>query len=274
VELANTIVAGNTAGGAADCAVEGGAAATFVSTGHNLDSDGTCGLTGAGDQPGVDPLLGSLADNGGPTRTHEPALRSPAVDAGDNGRCDDADQRGVARTDGACDVGAVELVPDLTTDSDGDGVPDVLEEAAGSDPNDPDSLPQCDGRTYTILGSLGDDALDGTNRDDVIVALDGDDTVSAGRGDDVVCGGWGGDEIDGGNGRDRLHGGEGADVLVGRNGDDVATGGSGADRLAGGNGDDTLDGGLGDDEVDGGRGRDQCDGESTTACEAPLPGRQ
>jgi Ca2+-binding RTX toxin-like protein len=273
VELANTIVAGNTAGGATDCAVEGGAAATFVSTGHNLDSDSTCGLTGAGDQPGVNPLLGALADKGGPTRTHAPALRSPAVDAGDNGQCDDTDQRGVARADGACDVGAVEFVPDLATDSDGDGVPDVLEDAAGSDPNDPDSVPQCDGRDFTILGSLVDDVLEGTNGRDVIVALDGDDTVHARNGDDVVCGGRGDDQLHGGNGSDQLHGDEGRDTIRGGNGNDVANGGADDDRLYGNNGRDQLDGGPGDDQINGGRGRDQCDGESTTACEAPLPGQ-
>jgi len=37
-----------------------------------------------GDQIGVlDPILGALADNGGPTLTHQPLLGSPAIDAGD-----------------------------------------------------------------------------------------------------------------------------------------------------------------------------------------------
>jgi predicted outer membrane repeat protein len=46
---------------------------------------------------GVDPELGPLAANGGPTRTHLPALTSPAIDAGTaNGL--QTDQRGLPRT--------------------------------------------------------------------------------------------------------------------------------------------------------------------------------
>ncbi|CAA9454347.1 MAG: hypothetical protein AVDCRST_MAG01-01-4978, partial [uncultured Rubrobacteraceae bacterium] len=68
-----------------------------------------------GDQRGVaDPRLGSLADNGGPTRTHALLAGSPAIDAvpvGTNGCAADftADQRGVHRPlGGACDAGSVE----------------------------------------------------------------------------------------------------------------------------------------------------------------------
>jgi hypothetical protein len=97
----------------------------FVSRGHNISSDNTCGFTAPGDISNTDPLLLPLADNGGPTQTH--ALRppqcdissctpgSPAIDAGDNTACPGADQRGVARPfdgdqDGnaICDIGAHE----------------------------------------------------------------------------------------------------------------------------------------------------------------------
>lgn len=50
----------------------------------------------------------SLAGNGGLTLTHLLPANSPAVNAGDNTICDDTDQRGVPRSDGACDIGAVE----------------------------------------------------------------------------------------------------------------------------------------------------------------------
>ena len=70
VTLQNSIVANSVAGG--DCA---GLVAT--SLGHNLDSDGSCGLTGAGDLISTDPLLGPLADNGGPTLTHALLFRQP-----------------------------------------------------------------------------------------------------------------------------------------------------------------------------------------------------
>lgn len=55
--------------------------AEFISTGFNLDSDGTCGLDQPSDLPGMDPLLGPLQDNGGSTDTHLPAVGSPATAA-------------------------------------------------------------------------------------------------------------------------------------------------------------------------------------------------
>ena len=67
--------------------------------------------------------------------------------------------------------------------------------------------PTCDGRTPTILGTAGDDALEGTAGPDVIVGLGGDDLIEAGAGDDVVCALAGADRIEGGPGADRLFGG-------------------------------------------------------------------
>lgn len=85
---------------------------TVVSRGHNLDSDGSCGLDGPGDLPNTDPLLDQLKDNGGATLTHALLPGSPAIDAGDNGNCPATDQRGVARPKGAgCDIGAYEREP-------------------------------------------------------------------------------------------------------------------------------------------------------------------
>jgi CSLREA domain-containing protein len=110
VTLANTIISANDT----DCRTL--AAGSFVSTGYNIDSDGSCALSAATDQPSADPLLGPLADNGGPTFT--PALLggSPAIDAGDDSQCPETDQRGNSRRedgnlDGAvaCDIGAFEL---------------------------------------------------------------------------------------------------------------------------------------------------------------------
>ena len=37
-----------------------------------------------------------------------------------------------------------------------------------------------------ILGTIGDDILNGTNGDDVITTLTGNDTVNAGAGDDLI----------------------------------------------------------------------------------------
>ncbi|MGV9454864.1 choice-of-anchor Q domain-containing protein [Streptomyces sp. NPDC003635] len=106
--LRNTVVADNTVdGAAADCDK---AFATIVSLGHNIDADGSCHLTAAGDLPSRDPLLGPLADHGGPTDTMALLPGSPALDAADD--CPGTDQRGVARPQGpACDIGAYERTP-------------------------------------------------------------------------------------------------------------------------------------------------------------------
>jgi CSLREA domain-containing protein/uncharacterized repeat protein (TIGR02543 family) len=124
-ELQNSIVAGQAMGGD-DCSWDG----DLSSNGFNLDSDDTCNLTQPTDLVEDDPMLGALAANGGPTKTHALPANSPAVDAGttpDNTEglicpADDdqapVDQRGMSRpVDGdgngspLCDVGAFEYIP-------------------------------------------------------------------------------------------------------------------------------------------------------------------
>jgi hypothetical protein len=67
-------------------------------------------LVGSADNP-IDPLLGPLADNGGPTLTHALLSGSPAIDAGTSDGAPPTDQRGVPR-DNPPDIGAYE-VPDV-----------------------------------------------------------------------------------------------------------------------------------------------------------------
>ena len=86
------------------------------SGGHDLIGVLTADATGFGasDQTGspagpLDPRLGPLAFNGGPTRTHALRPRSPAVDAGDNTDVPPTDQRGRQRiVHGVVDIGAYE----------------------------------------------------------------------------------------------------------------------------------------------------------------------
>ena len=81
---------------------------TLISLGHNLDTDGTCGLRDPSDLNGVDPLLGPLANNGGFTQTQALLAGSPAIDAGQ--RFSGSDQRGLPRFQGASsDAGAYEV---------------------------------------------------------------------------------------------------------------------------------------------------------------------
>ncbi|MGC1320748.1 MAG: choice-of-anchor Q domain-containing protein [Candidatus Udaeobacter sp.] len=56
----------------------------ITSLGYNIASDNGGGvLTGPGDQINIDPMLGPLQDNGGPTFTHALLPGSPAIDTGD-----------------------------------------------------------------------------------------------------------------------------------------------------------------------------------------------
>jgi len=80
---------------------------TVVSHGHNISDDGTGNFSvAAGDLPNTDPMLGPLADNGGPTGTNALLFGSPAINAGD-ASAPPQDQRGVSRV-GAADIGAYE----------------------------------------------------------------------------------------------------------------------------------------------------------------------
>ena len=69
-----------------------------TSTGSNLSSDASCGLTAAGDLQSTPAQLGSLALNGGTTRTRLPAATSPALNASTLSLT--SDQRGVSRPAG------------------------------------------------------------------------------------------------------------------------------------------------------------------------------
>jgi hypothetical protein len=107
--LGNTIVANNMPN---DCF-----GTDITSNGYNLIED-AAGCTFAGDTTGniigLDPILGPLQDNGGPTQTHALLAGSPAIDAVLDNNCPSADQRGVSRPQGPyCDIGAFELEPEL-----------------------------------------------------------------------------------------------------------------------------------------------------------------
>lgn len=88
-----------------------------VASTYNLASDGGGGvLTGLGDQINIDPMLGPLQDNGGPTFTEALLPGSPAIDAGSPSFTSPPfyDQRGCPFQrvfNGRIDVGSLEVQP-------------------------------------------------------------------------------------------------------------------------------------------------------------------
>ena len=110
--IENTVVAGNSGGastdGGGDCyGATATANASAADKGGNIDSDGTCfSNIISRDQTGVNPSLGPLSNNGGPTLTDAELPGSPAIGTAQAGFCPLTDQRGVARSAVSCDVGA------------------------------------------------------------------------------------------------------------------------------------------------------------------------
>jgi hypothetical protein len=109
VNAVNTIMAKNVVIDSPDFRGE------LTSQGHNLigDNSGAVIAPAAGDQIGtsaspIDPLLGPLQDNGGPTETQALLTGSTAIDAGNDATAPLRDQRNYVRS-GRSDIGAFEF---------------------------------------------------------------------------------------------------------------------------------------------------------------------
>lgn len=208
VTLTNSIIAGNADASPPPAAAIPDCSGIITSGGYNLIGRNTgCAFTpGTGDKigtPGIplDAGLGSLRDNGGPSRTHALRSFSAARNSGAQGAgCLKADQRGVPRPQGKrCDIGAYEYVTCLK------GV-------------------------VNRVGTPGKDVLTGTKRSETFLGLGGNDRFNGRGGKDRACGGKGKDTLIGGPGDDRLSGEAGADLLSGGQGSDRCIGGPGRDR--------------------------------------------
>lgn len=108
--VSDSIVA-NGLGGGSNCS----GSPAIVDGGYNIDSGTSCGFSAANhSENSVNPGLGALAPNGGPTQAMALAANSPAVNAIPAtvpGCAHSTDQRGVSRPQGpACDIGAYELI--------------------------------------------------------------------------------------------------------------------------------------------------------------------
>jgi hypothetical protein len=104
---------------------------------NNIESGTDCGFISTGDLQNTDPLLGTIADNGGLTQTIALLLGSPAIDAGDDTICaaspvNGLDQRGIARPSGShCDIGAFEFVTTPSADPEISTPPPVTHTSGG-----------------------------------------------------------------------------------------------------------------------------------------------
>ena len=112
LEISNTILKAGMSG--SNISNNGG---TVTSHGYNISSDDGGGyLTGPGDQINIDPLLGPLQNNGGPTFTHALLAGSPAIDTGNPNFTPPPpyDQRGspfLRVFNGRIDIGSFEVQP-------------------------------------------------------------------------------------------------------------------------------------------------------------------
>ncbi len=160
VQFRNTIIAGNHND---QCAGTGG----YISQGNNLSDAEDCLFIAGGDLQNTDPMLGLLADNGGPTQTHALLDGSAAIDHAQTlVGCPPTDQRGVVRPqNGQCDIGAYEAgaaptptplptsMPGATPTNTPAGTPAEITPSATSTPRPP---------TPTPVRNVGDANCDGT----------------------------------------------------------------------------------------------------------------
>lgn len=310
--ISNTIIARNGIRSSQSSPVEtlkpSDVAGYFVSLGNNLigNSENAQGFVNNinGDQVGdrgrpIDPKLGALQDNGGPTWTMALLPGSPAIDAVRSGAAPTTDQRGIIRQHGLADIGAVEYgrkpvaqndvgtvmegesiaLSMLDNDSDADG--DTLTIASFTNPAHGTLLQNPDG-TFTYTANLNfsgtdmftysvNDGVDGNSQlATVAIAinplnLDGTREANILIGtntDNQINGKAGEDLLDGQGGNDTLSGGAANDRLFGGDGNDLLKGDAENDALYGGLGDDLLNGGSQDDVLVGGGGNDSLIGST------------
>gem|GEM_PF-2490471 len=210
VTLSNSVVSNNSASVGAD--VGGTIRVGFTLIGNRAGATITEQPAGS-NLFGVDPQLGPLSSNGGPTQTLAPAPTSPVIDQGltslpsdQIGNSRPFEVVGIANAPGGngADMGAVE-----------DHIPPQF----------------CASSPSTIAGTSQPDNLKGTKAADTVVSRRAADKVRTLAGDDVICAG---------GGKDRVNGGSGADRILGQFGNDRLVGAAGKDRISGGSGNDLL----------------------------------
>jgi hypothetical protein len=165
----NTIIAGNTAPYAGPDVY-----GNLGSQGHNLIGNPQ-DMTGwvASDLLHVNPMLGPLADNGGPTLTRALLPGSPAIDAGDNTAAPMWDQRGAPFhriVNGVIDIGAYELQARGHGGPTGQPLPDPVPVQVLGTPADPLSgqLPTPPADSTPLVGTAAPDGQAGQPGTDLV----------------------------------------------------------------------------------------------------------
>jgi CSLREA domain-containing protein len=273
----NTIVAGNTATNPAspdNCALRG----SLGDNGHNLESGTDCFFGAPSSLRNTDPMLGPLADNGGPTKTRALLEGSPAIDQGysfgtsadQRGQTRPSDFLGIPNASGgdASDIGAFEAqAPTLAVAPGGSCATNDRSGTINLTVNDQDgpaeSLTLSASSSKPALVSNSNVTFGGTGADRTLTA-----TAASGKSGTAVLTVTvtDGQQIKGapltvkvrvgGNGNDTLAGDTNPDILFGQNANDTLRGAAGKDLLCGGRGDDRLRGGTEADFFGGGAGTD------------------
>ena len=202
VFMINTIVAQNTATEGPDCGFYGPLTSqdyNLIGNGRDCDFIAASGdLVGTDESP-IDPLLGPLQDNGGPTETHALLEGSPAIDAIPVADCNDtfdvpitADQRGVTKPQGpACDMGAFELEQaEFTVDSTADVADANLGDGVCDDGSGNCTLRAANQEANALGGQNIINLPAGTYNLSSSIAIESDLTIfGAGPADTIIVGG-------------------------------------------------------------------------------------
>ncbi|MEL7035670.1 MAG: Ig-like domain-containing protein [Cyanobacteria bacterium J06592_8] len=268
----------------------------WTSGGNNLigNSDGVTAFVNGvnGDIVGtaatpIDPVLGPLQDNGGPTETQAILEGSPAINAGSNPENLTTDQRGQARVQqGAIDIGAFEsdLLPPvsnqppdavddtvntdedtatngnvLSNDSDANNDPLVVSEVNGVAANIGSQITLSSGALLTLNANGTFDYNPNSEFESLNTGETATDsftyTITDGSQTDTATVTVNIDGITDSN-LNIINGTSADDSLRGTNRADFITGNDGDDTLRGRQGDDILEGGSGGDFLQGNAGND------------------
>lgn len=112
---------------------------------------------------------------------------------------------------------------------DADGEVYVLANETATPNGDTGAIFRIEAISGDLVGSIGDDLLNGGVLGNAIAGEAGNDTLNGGAGDDALDGGTGNDTLDGADGNDTLNGGTGDDALIAGTGTDFLDGGEGSD---------------------------------------------